>query len=164
MTGLAFLNPSPVLQTKLVDFYRELESSGATRYFRPHPMDEDEAQRRIDYRGSDYYVLAVCDDVRGYGFLRWYVGFERPSLGIAVLPRYQGTGLGRALMEVMHAEARRRECREVRLRVHPENARARGLYESLGYVWRPELARGELEGIRALGKDRSTEPTGSSSS
>ena len=38
------------------------------------------------------------------------------------------------MMEHLHDLARGRGCPIVRLRVHPDNTRARRLYESMGYV------------------------------
>ena len=73
----------------------------------------------------------------------WDEGYAVPSLGIAVRTSAQGRGLGRLMMAHLHAEAGRRGATVVRLRVHPDNVRARRLYESLGYAYAGE-DRGEL--------------------
>jgi ribosomal protein S18 acetylase RimI-like enzyme len=54
--------------------------------------------------------------------------------GLAVAPEHRGLGLGRALVEAAAAEARRRGARKLSLRVLGENAVARALYESCGFV------------------------------
>jgi hypothetical protein len=65
----------------------------------------------------------------------WDEGYPVPSLGIAVRTSDHGRGLGRTMMEHLHVEARRRGATVVRLRVHPDNTKARRLYESLGYAY-----------------------------
>lgn len=58
--------------------------------------------------------------------------------GVAVDPHLQGRGVGAALMDGVHAEARRRGARKLSLRVLADNEAARRLYERAGY---------EVEGI-----------------
>ena len=109
-------------------------------FFGPHPFTRDEARRIAHQSGRDAYALLV-DDGRAvaYGTLRgWDEGYPIPSLGIAVRTSAQGRGLGRLMMAHLHAEAARRGATLVRLRVHPDNVRARRLYESLGYAYAGE--------------------------
>jgi diamine N-acetyltransferase len=55
--------------------------------------------------------------------------------GVVVDARRQGSGYGRAAMTAMVALLRERpDCTVIALTVHEDNARARGLYSSLGYV------------------------------
>jgi RimJ/RimL family protein N-acetyltransferase len=54
------------------------------------------------------------------------------------------------MMVALHAEARRRGADRVRLRVHPDNVRARRLYETLGYEYQGE-DRGELAMVVSVG-------------
>jgi len=114
-------------------------------FFRPHPFTESEAMRIADHVGKDAYAI-LLDGQRpvAYGMLRgWDEGYRTPSLGIAVRTDSQGRGFGRLMMAHLHAEARRRGAVQVRLRVHPDNIRARRLYESIGYEYAGE-DRGEL--------------------
>jgi ribosomal protein S18 acetylase RimI-like enzyme len=78
-----------------------------------------------------------------------YVKIEHPTelaasdhvwaiTGLAVDPHVQGGGAGRALMEAVIDEARRRGGRRLTLRVFAANDRARRLYERLGF---------EVEGV-----------------
>ena len=90
--------------------------------------------------------------VIGYGMLRgWDDGYETPSLGIAIAPGMQGRGLGRMLMEFLHAEARQRGADRIRLKVHAENVRAVALYQSLGYEF-PGGEGGQMTGFLALAR------------
>lgn len=52
---------------------------------------------------------------------------------IAVLPEYQGLGIGAALLGALLHEAARRGCGEVLLEVRADNDRARALYEWFGF-------------------------------
>lgn len=94
--------------------------------------------------------MVADGEVLGYGLLRgWDQGYDVPSLGIAIRPDRRGQGLGILLMHFLHAAARQRGALRVRLRVHPGNARARDLYEKLGYRFEGE-ERGELVGFFEL--------------
>ncbi len=53
---------------------------------------------------------------------------------VAVHPRFQGRGIGRALMSFADAEARRRRLPAVRLFTHETMSGNIALYTSLGYV------------------------------
>ncbi|MCG2799011.1 MAG: GNAT family N-acetyltransferase [Cellulomonas sp.] len=55
-------------------------------------------------------------------------------LHIDLLPRLQGQGMGRALIETMLGELGRRGVPGVHLGVHPANTRAKAFYAHLGFV------------------------------
>ena len=125
----------PELAPLLSELFAELNRSGDQAFFHPHPLTEGEANRLAQLVGRDLYYIAVADSTCvGYGFLRgWDAGYEIPSLGIAIHPGYQGLGIGRALMHFLHAAAKLRGARRIRLKVYPQNTRAVRLYEELGY-------------------------------
>lgn len=135
----------------LAEFFRALVEAGDAAEFHPHPLTVEEAARRCEYSGKDlYYVLVDGRLVLGYGMLRgWDEGFEIPSLGIAVHPAERGKGLGLLLMHFLHAAARLRGARTVRLKVYSQNVRAVRMYESLGYEFRGTEA-GQLVGFLDL--------------
>ena len=132
----------PADEAILADIFTDIDDV----FFRPHPFTREEAGLIAGQAaGRDVYAL-LAEDGRGvaYGMLRgWDEGYAVPSLGIAVRTSAQGRGLGRLMMAHLHAEAGRRGATVVRLRVHPNNVRARRLYESLGYGYAGE-DRGEL--------------------
>jgi ribosomal protein S18 acetylase RimI-like enzyme len=125
----------------LADIFTEIDEA----FFRPHPFTRVEARRIANEGGRDTYALLVEGGRPvAYGMLRgWTEGYPVPSLGIAVRTSAQGRGLGRLMMAHLHAWATRRGATVVRLRVHPDNLRARRLYETLGYAYAGE-DRGEL--------------------
>jgi RimJ/RimL family protein N-acetyltransferase len=115
-------------------------------FFRPHAFTSAAARRIARRSGRDLYAVLVDDDDRAvaYGMLRgWDEGYHKPSLGIAVRTDCQGRGLGRRMMEELHLAAAQHGATAVRLRVHPDNVRARRLYESLNYAY-SGVERGEL--------------------
>lgn len=83
-------------------------------------------------------VVAWDDEFPGgrvAGYLcRWLVGDEISILNVAVDPDYQRLGLGRALVEMLLEEARGQGVAQIILEVRENNAAARKLYESLGFV------------------------------
>jgi len=82
----------------------------------------------------------------GFGFLAWQsempVGFalardlgsEGEILSLGVLPDCRRLGIGRALLRAVIDEAARRELPSIVLEVADDNAAARGLYASAGFV------------------------------
>jgi ribosomal protein S18 acetylase RimI-like enzyme len=145
----------PEWKEPLEVFLRALAEHGDGRRFAPHASDGETLDRVCNHGGADlYYVLVAGRRVLAYGLLRgWDEGYDVPSLGVAVAPDMRGHGLGRLVMSLLHAAARLRGARRVRLRVDPQNAVARHLYESVGY--RFETSEGPyLVGLHDLDGDR----------
>jgi ribosomal-protein-alanine N-acetyltransferase len=115
----------------LADLFESIDAT----YFSPHPFTVEAARSIAGDTGPNIYLATfVGSQAVAYGLLRgWDEGFEVPSLGLAVRSAAAGRGYGRRMMAALHAAARNRGARAVRLRVHPENKRARHLYESAGY-------------------------------
>ena len=64
----------------------------------------------------------------------WVVGEEAQILNLAVHPDYRRHGVGRTLVGVVVADAALRAATTVTLEVRSENAAARALYASLGFL------------------------------
>jgi len=123
-----------------------------TTWFRPHDLGPAGARAVADHTGRDVYLIGVLDRVPvAYGMLRgWDEGYRIPALGIAVRDGYRDRGLGRQMMQALHDAVRERGGHRVRLRVAPGNARARHLYDSMGYR-EVGIERGELVQVLDLG-------------
>ena len=81
-----------------------------------------------------YHTCLVEDggQVCGYGCL--IILFEDAELAnIAVAPTYRGKGVGKLLMEKMHAYAKSLGAERMLLEVRVSNQSAIGLYEKYGY-------------------------------
>ena len=141
----------PELVPALAVFFAALRAAGDDGLFHPHPLTAEQAAWIGGHEGADlYYVLWTGAEVLGYGILRgWEEGYAVPSLGIALHPAARGRGLAELLMHLLHAAAALRGAPRVRLKVYRSNARARALYERLGYTFAPTDAP-ELVGYREL--------------
>ncbi len=137
----------------LTEFFDALTAACDDRFFHPHALTPAEARRVCSHDGEDLYLVAADGDrVVAYGLLRgWDIGFEVPSLGIAVHPHERGCGVARAFMHYLHATARRRGAPRVRLKVYHDNTPAKRLYESLGYVFAEKGSDGQLIGLLDFG-------------
>ena len=135
----------------LENLFSALQDAGYEKWFHPHPLNGDEAARISVHKGEDlYYAMVEGDKVLAYGMLRgWDEGFPIPSLGLAVHPEVQGTGLGRVFMYFLHAAARRKGARMIKLKVHPNNLTAIELYKALGYKF-ADRESDQLVGIAVL--------------
>src|SRR3546814_6803277 len=83
-------------------------------------------------------------------------GVQTCALPIAVKPGLRGKGVGRALMQAVEDEARVRGACKITLEVLGGNARAKGLYASLGYgnyALDPEARDGGRSEARGEGKE-----------
>ena len=139
------------IEGKLSRFFRVIKNSGSDKYFHPHPFSEEEAKKRSVYHGEDlYYVLSEGEEVIGYGMLRgWDEGYEVPSLGIIVHPDLRGEGMGKMFVHFLHAAAKRKGAKQVRIRVYPDNTVAVNLYKNIGYVLEGE-EEGQTVGVYRL--------------
>ena len=81
----------------------------------------------------DLVAIDVSGAIVGWGFVR-KLDTPEPTFGLLVADQAQGCGLGRRMATAVLAEADARGTAEVHLTVVVDNARAIGLYESLGFV------------------------------
>ena len=92
-------------------------------------------------------IVLVADDGAPAGYVKLVPASELQSHrhvlevhGLAVAPRRQGHGIGRALLRAALEAARAGGARRVRLRVLATNRRAIGLYESVGFSCEARLS------------------------
>jgi ribosomal-protein-alanine N-acetyltransferase len=136
----------------LESLFLEFISEGVDRYFHPHPLDRQTAERICCSAGRDYYCCGWDGTTAiSYGLLRGLdEGFVVPALGIATRRGRRRQGLARAMMKHLHSIARQYGVKRIRLKVYPGNQAAIPLYLSFGYVFDPESDEGQLVGYCEL--------------
>lgn len=146
---LEFRKIGPKMRRPLARFFRQFRGSRGAQWFHPHPITSLQAKKICTYKGKDLYYAAMDrDHILAYGMLRgWDEGWRTPSLGIAVHRDVRKKGLAKAFMHFLHAVARTKEAREVRLKVHPENTHAIMLYISVGYRFRKRMKDSQMVGF-----------------
>ena len=97
--------------------------------------------------GGDVAGMATC--FRGWGTFQ-----AKPLLNVhdlAVMPAYRRRGVGRALLQAVIAQAQHEGCGKVTLEMVGANAKARALYESLGFDLSQVFGEKRLDGSACLG-------------
>ena len=126
-------NPShaPIMKT----FFSAINVKDITRHFSPHEFTTEYAEYICNYNGLDEYYILIFDDlVIGYGMLRgWDEGYTIPSLGLCMLPGYNGKGLCHNLIIHMMSVAKMRGCDEVMMKVDKDNLSSIILCHKVGF-------------------------------
>ena len=124
-------------QCKLKRFQEEI-AEYAHGFFTPHASDDETidkvVSRSIDDKDRVYIALDGEGNVIAYFFLWWYSS-EFPVLGVGIIQKYQGLGLGRLLIEILIEDARGNNCRAIELTTVLTNNRAFALYQKLGFLY-----------------------------
>lgn len=105
------------------------------RHFTPFAFDTATIGRLLAERVADVYAGLFCDgELAAFYMLRgWDEGYDVPAYGVTVSERFRGRGLGALTIELSKTICRLRGARRLMLKVHPDNAAARGLYERAGF-------------------------------
>jgi RimJ/RimL family protein N-acetyltransferase len=121
------------------------------RFFHPFDFGVTSVRCQLEKAKIDTFFGLVLDSnnestLAGFYMLRGMdEGYPNPMYGVCVPDQYHGKGLAR--LTLVHAEV---HCalngwEQILLKVHPENVRAKKLYESVGYRFlREESASGEV--------------------
>jgi ribosomal protein S18 acetylase RimI-like enzyme len=145
------------MESQLAFFFRILSDAEELDLFHPHPFTSQQASVIANCSGKDFYVLMMLEDsVVGYGMLRgWDEGYDIPSLGITIHPKFRGLGIGNLMMQYLHVVARLKGCQKIRLRVKKGNTRARRLYEKFGYQFTEDSTEYSIGLVQLKSPDRS---------
>lgn len=128
-----------------------------TRFFHPFAFDAAAIGALVAKAVLDqWFMLEMCDG-GGFAPAGFYMlrgldeGFPDPMYGVFIAEKYAGRGLARLTLEHAKTQCRLHAWPCLRLKVAPENTRARRIYETAGFeqervdaksgqcvlVWRP---------------------------
>lgn len=120
----------------LLDYYARTFIGGG-KSLPAHVMDRI-VDRWADHPGS--FTLLAWDAAQPAGMANCVTSFSTframPRINIhdlVVYSDYEGQGLGRLLIESVIAQGKQRDACQVSLEVRADNARARGLYQRMGF-------------------------------
>lgn len=112
------------------------QPSEATRFFSPFPPNEASVRAVLDSAVHDrYWGVFIAEELVGVLMLRgWDEGYAIPAYGVLISVEHTGIGLGALTLSWCIAWCRLNHVPTLMLKVHKDNARARGLYERRGFI------------------------------
>lgn len=97
-------------------------------------FSEDRLLEALVMESSEYYFAVLHGNIEGYIKLNKTNNTGLEIERIYVRSRAHGQGIGKALMQFALDKAREQKINRVWLGVAPDNKRARGFYQSFGFV------------------------------
>lgn len=116
--------------------FHESLSERSRDLFTPHAYDDATLTKAIQRSEKDQdrvYVVLDGERIAAYFFL-WWFDTPFPVLGIGIADDFQGLGLGKHLMNILLADAEAADRDGVELTTALDNARAKALYEKVGFT------------------------------
>jgi RimJ/RimL family protein N-acetyltransferase len=106
------------------------------QYFIPFSFDPANIRAILERAKRDVYMgIFWADKLAGFFMLRgWDDGYEIPAYGVTIAQSFSGYGLGKLSLEVSKSVCQLRGAKRLMLKVHPQNSRAKQLYEAAGFV------------------------------
>ena len=150
--------PTPMIRTATLD---DLESL-ITIEKRAFELDRF-SRRTFRYLLSKANSVTLIDEedglAAGYAMLLFNTGTSLARLySLAVDPKWQGKGIGRALMQATEEHAINQGCIAMRLEVRTDGTSARALYESQGYRQIGSVDNYYEDGMQALRYEKRLAP------
>lgn len=104
--------------------------------FQPFSFDAETIRAKLrDAREDRYWALRWSGKLAGFFMLRGFdEGYQRPAFGVFVAQEFAGRGLGQLALAESIRWAKAKGCPSIMLKVSPENARAKDLYERAGFA------------------------------
>lgn len=105
------------------------------RHFSPFAFSEPILKEIfVSAKDDRYWLLLTGGDLAGLFMLRGFdTGYETPSFGVAVSEHYSGLGLSSLALSFAISWCAANRVPAVMLKVHPENAKAKKIYERFGF-------------------------------
>lgn len=100
----------------------------------PIPWSRDAFEKEVtENRLAHYFVAVAGDAVIGYAGM-WLIWDGADVTNVAVLPEYQGYGIGTALVQKMADTVKESGAETLMLEVRRSNERAQHVYKNLGFT------------------------------
>jgi RimJ/RimL family protein N-acetyltransferase len=102
-----------------------------SRFFAPFPLTVGTFDAILRKKNADQYFLVLHNgEPAGFYMLRgWDEGYSTPAYGVWIAHKFKGRGLAAATLEHAINTSKALGSAEIMLKVHPENLRAKELYE-----------------------------------
>jgi ribosomal protein S18 acetylase RimI-like enzyme len=128
------LEPSD--ETAVAGLFARCRDHPDMAFFDPFPLTDETARRLAHEPRSDrYFVAEASPELVGLSMLRgWDEGYDVPSFGVMVDPRWHGRGVGSRLTDFAITAATELDCDRIRLSVYGRNERACAMYLRRGFT------------------------------
>lgn len=110
-------------------------ASNYSQYFTPFSFDTSTFYSLLRVKQRDrYYCILVDKQVAGFYMLRGLdQAYTTPAFGVWIAEEYSGQGLARSTLNHAVIVCAQLGCHDLLLKVHPENKRAKRMYERFGF-------------------------------
>jgi GNAT superfamily N-acetyltransferase len=122
--------------SKLVADFLQRQPAEYLEHFHPFAFDQVSVAAHIGTARQDtYFGVWIADELAAIFMLRGLdEGYTVPSYGVVVAEQFRNFGLGRLTLQLCKCVCRLGGIQRLMLKVHPDNAPARAVYESEGFV------------------------------
>lgn len=112
------------------------QSQSYARFFTPFNFDQKTITNLLAARKEDVFMgIYWQSELYGFFMLRgWDEGFDVPAYGVLIDERHSGYALAQLSMRMSKSICKLRGASRIMLKVHPDNAAARMLYEEAKFV------------------------------
>jgi RimJ/RimL family protein N-acetyltransferase len=133
---------TPIAPEHIESFHRAIDTVARERKYLtllealPLPQTREFVLNNISSGNPQFVALAEAEVVGWCDIRRHFfpAHAHRRTLGMGIIPRYRGRGLGRRLIDATLAAAFDAGFVRIELDVHADNARAIALYDRVGFV------------------------------
>jgi RimJ/RimL family protein N-acetyltransferase len=112
------------------------EKPAYMKHFTPFDFSVDSLKNVLTHANKDkFFGVFVSDKLAGFYMLRGFDdGFEIPSYGVWISSEFSNRGLSKLTLYHAFSFCKHNSIKILKLKVHPDNAVAKNLYESLGFI------------------------------
>jgi len=100
-----------------------------------HPFEFSDLLSIFKNKKKDlFFILILKKKIIGFFMLRGFdAGYEIPSFGVWIDQNYTSKELGKLALQFSISVLKLLSIKQIMLKVHPQNVRAKALYEKIGF-------------------------------